>query len=189
MQQMKDHKIKTKRLLLCPSVDERDLNIYLTHLSADKEEFYLQCGEPYSEEMLSSIDFHSTGVIYYSIFLKNTDNMIGYVGIFPCEEAEDNGMLEYYIFPEYRRNGYGKEAVLAMTREFFEGTLTEERGNVILAQVMDINKMSQQFLESIGARRTSSGWQIMYDENGERNLIEFYYYEMGAENTLLESKI
>lgn len=178
---MKEHEIETKRLFLYPSVEERDLDIYLAHLCADKEEFYLQCGELYSEELVQAMDFHSTGVIYYSVFLKNTNNLIGNVGIFPSEKSQENGTLEFYIFPEYRRRGYGKEAVLAMINDFFEGNIRGIKGKIILAETMKKNKASQQFLEAIGAKRISTGWKQSYDDNGEANLICLCYYKIDSE--------
>ena len=177
---MTGYEIVTERLLLCPSVDQRDLDIYVSHLIANKEEVYLQYGEPYSEELIDVLDFHSSGVIYYSIFLKDTNTMVGYVGIYPC--GDEKGLLEFYIFSEYRRMGYGKEAVLAMVTAFFEGNLTENKGKIITVETLHDNMISRRFLESVGAKKVSTGWRIGHDENGEDSLIGFCYYEIEVNN-------
>ena len=68
-----------------------------------------------------------------------------------------------------------------MINDFFEGNIRGIKGKIILAETMEKNKASQQFLESIGAKRISTGWKQSYDDNGEANLICLCYYKIDSE--------
>ncbi len=72
IQKITESTISTERLYILPSVDSRDLDSYISDLLLTND-FYFQYGQPYSDELLESIDFHSTGVVYYSIFLKTQE--------------------------------------------------------------------------------------------------------------------
>lgn len=104
--------IVSEHLVLRKSVDERDLENYLMHIR-QADEFYFQYGQPYSDELYSAINFHYSEVIYFTVFLKDTDIMVGYVGIMPeCEFAQ--GEIEGYIFKEHRRKYNGTKAFMAL---------------------------------------------------------------------------
>jgi len=74
--------IETPRLALYPSSDEHDLPEYKKHLT-DADEFFMQFGVRMTDEVLECIDFHSSGVLYYTAFSKESEKMIGYVGLLP----------------------------------------------------------------------------------------------------------
>ncbi len=158
--------ISTERLYMLPSVDSRDLGSYISDLLLTKD-FYFQYGQPYSDELLESIDFHSTGVVYYSIFLKDTGIMIGYMGILPHEDNPACGDLEFYIFKEFRRCGFCKEALTSFIDNFFIGSLTGIKGMQVEAETLSDNEISCRLLESIGFRRKSSGIRAFFDDDGE----------------------
>ena len=141
--------IITDCLILRPSDDRRDLENYIKHIK-DEDSFFFQYGMPYSPELAEAIDFHSRGVIYYTVFLKNSDTMIGYVGILPLHDEYYTGALEFYFFEEYRKKGYAKEAVNAYIQACINGELTDENIEHIITEVFFENETAKAFLVSIG---------------------------------------
>ena len=100
--------------------------------------------------------------INYSIFLADTDEYIGYVG-FTIDEGDPNlNNLAYYIFGEYRRQGYGIEAVKAISDLIVNGEITEEKPDVIYAWVVWGNVPSSGLLEKAGYK--GGNYRIL--ENG-----------------------
>ncbi len=130
--------LSTNRLLLLRSSDERDLAKYKEHL-ADPDEFFMQFGLHMSDEILALVDFRSTGVLYYTVFLKVTESMVGYVGIKPYEHSEGVGELEFHIFEEHRGNGYCTEASAALLEAYFGGRLECGTGHTAVAETMPEN--------------------------------------------------
>ena len=149
--------IFTERLVLCPSDDKRDLENYINHLK-DEDSFFFQYGEQYSPELEEAIDFHSSGVIYYTVFLRNNDTMIGYVGILPYQDEEHTGELEFYFFSEYRKKGYAMEAVKAYIQAYVNGEFTDEKRNHIIAEVIAGNDPAKAFLEKLGFIKSAIGF-------------------------------
>lgn len=161
-------RIVAERLELLPSVEERDLNSYTSDLLLTND-FYFQFGQPYSDELLESIDFHSTGVIYYSVFLKGTWTMIGYVGILLDEDDPAYGEIEFYIFRDFRRQGFCKEALTAFTDAFFTGSLTGVKGKQVIAETLTENESVIKLLENMGFEREACGMRLSLSEGGEIN--------------------
>lgn len=157
--------IFTKRLDMIPSEDERDLDKYVTDLLLTRD-FYFQYGVPYSDELVNAIDFHSSGVLYYSLFLRDTKTMVGYVGLLPDEDDPGRGEIEYYVFRDHRRQGYAKEALVALIRRFFSGALTGTRGERVEAETHSDNNASRELLERLGFTKEASGMRLSLDEDG-----------------------
>ena len=107
--------------------------------------------------------------IDYSIFLQDTDEMIGYIGFCVDAEHPDNNNLSYYIFKEHRRNGYAYEVVTALIDKIMNGDIVDKKIDVILAWVLVTNKPSANLLEKIGFK---DGYSRMLDnlyiQNGYR---------------------
>jgi RimJ/RimL family protein N-acetyltransferase len=162
--------IITRRLKLLPSVDERDRDNYIMHLK-DEDIFFYQYGQVYSPELEEAIDFHSSGVIYYTVFLKDTDTMIGYVGIFPETDfnGDSYGDLEFYFFPEYRRRGYAVEAVTAYMDCFCAGDLTGKRETQIYAETIYENTASRNLLVKMGFQKEAVGLKGLVDGDNFRS--------------------
>lgn len=158
--------IITDRLVLRPSKEERDLENYLNHIEAE-DEFIFQYGREKSDELLGMIDFHTAPVAYFTVFLKGTRTMVGYVGVTTADGGTlDEGNLEYYIFKEYRRNGFCKEAAQALIQSFFSGTLTGRPEESVFAQTLSENEASIRLLESLGFEKESVGIEVCFDEPG-----------------------
>ena len=90
-----DNKLTQNNIIL-RLADEADWENYVRHL-LEADEFYVQYGMEPTSELIEMIQNMNPDVIYYSIILKDTGDMAGYVGITP-----DNNNLEFYVFKEYR---------------------------------------------------------------------------------------
>ena len=150
--------IITERLILRQSDDERDLENYLSHLMSAYE-FYFQYGDEYSDELYNMIDFHSSNVIYYSVFLKEQDIMVGYVGVLPYRHS-NSGEIEFYIFKEHRRNHYASEALAALVEWFMSDRLNNKSEKKITAITLSENEVSCKLLEYIGFDNVASGIRL-----------------------------
>ena len=91
--------IISEHLVLRKSFRECDIENYRSHVAQADEHYNL-------------INLNS-GVIYFAVFLKNTDIMIGYVGITPDDDFAQ-GEIEGYIFKEHRRKYNGTKAFMAL---------------------------------------------------------------------------
>ncbi len=157
--------IVTERLVLRPSEDGRDLETYLAHLEAE-DEYLIQYGMEKSDELLKMIDFHTAPVAYFTVFLKGTQTMIGYVGVMTAEGDALEGNLEFYIFKAYRRNGFCKEAVRALIQAFFSGALTGRQEESAFAETLSENEAPIRLLESLGFEKDAWGMRVNLDEQG-----------------------
>ena len=155
--------IYTERLDIVPSVEEHDLEKYKSDLLRTND-FYFQFGEPYSDDLFEAIDFHSTSVIYYSLFLKDTKTMIGYLGVLPYEHEPASGEVEFYIFRDFRRMGYCREALTAYIDSFFSGFLTGVKGESVEAETHYDNEATQNLLKSIGFEKMGVGFKFFLDD-------------------------
>lgn len=171
----KRKEIHTARLDLRPSKDDRDLEIYVSHLK-EEDCFLYQYGEDYSEELEEAISFDSGYVIYYSIFLKDTDIMVGYIGILPLEDGERSGDLEFHVYKEFRQNGFGYEAATAILDRFVSGELAGEKPNLLTATIIHGNLASASLLEKLDFTKVASGFRVYYD-HGEQKTVGICAYE------------
>lgn len=176
--------IFTERLELLPSEDERDLESFTSDLLLT-DDFYFQYGVPYSDELLRAIDFHSSGVIYYSVFLKGTRTMVGYVGVLLDEDDSAYGEIEFYIFRDFRRQGFCKEALTAFTDAFFTGALTGVKGKQAIAETLTKNEAVIKLLENMGFEREAWGMRLSLSEGGEidrdNTVLGLYRYILNSE--------
>ena len=88
--------------------------------------------------------------INYSMFLADTGEFIGYVGFCIDEDDPNLNNLAYYVFGEYRRQGYCIEAVKAVTDMVLNGEITEEKPDVVRALVLWGNVASSDLLVKAG---------------------------------------
>ncbi len=158
--------IITDRLILRPSDDARDLADYLSHLEA-ADEYFIQYGEERSEALIEAIDFHTAPVCYYTVFRKDTGVMAGYVGVMPLREQKA-GDLEFYVFREFRRNRYAHEALTALIKRFFDGGLTDEKYQTVIAETLAENEPSIRLLESLGFKREAAGLRFLLSDADEQ---------------------
>ena len=148
--------IITKKLRLKP-MDTSEWESYVSHV-IDAGEVYLQYGLEPSDELLKWIKEPTQDVIYYSIVPHDAGEAVGYVGITPS----DNN-LEYYVFREHRRKGYGSEAVAAFTSAYLAGAVTGGTEEAVVAETLTDNYASIGMLEKIGYQKHSEGIMILRD--------------------------
>lgn len=139
-------RIKTKRLIIEPaSAVDKSRKLAAAIHEADEFEWYYGIEE--TEERLAQIDINRKR--FYNIFdLDN--NFVGYVGF---SEEEDDYEVEIYILKEFRRKGYGKESLMAMLKEAFEGNIADtvkEDFPRIISSVKIENHPSRALMESCG---------------------------------------
>lgn len=186
--------IETDRLLLWPSDEDRDLWFYQKHLREDGD-FELFTGLPYSEENVQLMRL--TGPLYFTVVLKESQIMIGYVAY-----QEVSGEVEFYIFKDWRRQGYGKEALTAFMGRIFAGGLLVEGENgversvsaeVLAADTLTENDAAIRFMESCGFREKqecAAIFKALIREDADNDLIEtapmqaIRYFEIRKENLL-----
>lgn len=153
-------RIEAKRLVLRPANNREDLRRYLADI--DPDECWYQFGCEYDERLLENCDFTSKGVICHLVFLSSAAAMVGYVGIMPCEDDPSVGYLEYYIFREYRGQGYCQEAVDAILGLSFRGELNYVEGKSLIAEVVGGNDVSIHVLEKLGFVKVRDSFRL-YD--------------------------
>ncbi len=152
--------IATERLVLRP-ICEDDQKLFSYHYMHDGD-FYICAGEePTAENIENSAE--RFGNLYFTVENRKTGEVIGNLGM-KLHEKTPTAELEYYIFKEHRRNGYCREAVLALAEKAFRGELAVpeytvrddvyERKNVridvIRAMVPEINEPSLNTVRSCG---------------------------------------
>lgn len=140
--------IKTDRLVMKPANNDKDLATYKRLL--EPCDYFFQFGYEYDEHLLDGYDFTSLGVICYSVFLKDTDEYIGYAGIKPDSDDPDIGELEYFIARPHRNKGYCREAAAALIAAFKDGLLTGTKGIELYAETISENTASARVLEKLG---------------------------------------
>ena len=116
--------IFTPRLILRPADKVEELQQYHDHLRNDGD-FSLYTGLKLSKNNLDK--FTLDRPYCFAIYEKQSHKMIGMVGLHTYQEQKRMAAMEWYIFKSYRKSGYAKEAVSALTKRAFNGTLAEMR--------------------------------------------------------------
>lgn len=148
--------LTTERLVLRKSVDKRDLDRYLTDLKKT-DEFYFQFGMERSDELIGNISLEYEQVIYFTVFLKYTDIMVGYVGITP-QSGFAEGEIEGYIFEKFRRNHYATEAFNALI-EWYSGIQSDtNKPKNIYGRVVPENEPCNQLMLKLGFSKAATGF-------------------------------
>ncbi len=150
----------TKRLFIRPCWDE-DSKPYFYHLKNDGD-FTIYTSLKLTRDTLYA--FHLKQPLLFSVFEKDTGNMVGVVGLHHYERKRRKAFAQWYIFKPYRKLGYAKEAFGALAKRAFEGKLSElvesswkykyRKRAIILdyirAEIRETNVPSQHTAESCG---------------------------------------
>lgn len=150
--------LNTERLFLRPICDD-DWKNYISHVIAANE-IYIQYGSEPTDDLIEYIQNPTPNVIYYSVIEENGRTMIGYIGI-----MEYNDNIEFYIFKEFRRNGYAAEALYAFIKAYLDGDITGSEHWEITAETLYENTPSVQLLEKLGFQREAIGFRICENKN------------------------
>lgn len=164
-----DEMMETERLVLLPSSNARDLETYHEHLTTEGD-FYYQYGFDMTDDILPKCDFESNGVVCYTLFLKATGEMTGYVGL--GDRGEGTANLEFHIFKDHRNKGYCKEAAARYLEAYFNGELSTISGDRVVAETFFENEASKAVLLSLGFKSEGIGFRLPSDENENGKICE-----------------
>ena len=145
---------------------------YVEHVQ-DPDEFYYQYCMEQTPELLDLIQDMTPGVIYYSVLLKDTKEMVGYVGIAP-----DSDDIEIYVFKEYRRRSYGYTVLKAFSDLYLNGTITGKEEKEVVAVTLFDNDPAIKLLEKVGFKKRATGFRVDLSGDEERTsacICEYVY--------------
>ena len=158
------------------NVDLRDMTLkdwsnYVSHV-VDANELYYQYGYEPTEELIECISTMTPNVVYYSVYLKDENMMVGYVGITP-----GIGYLEFYIFKEFRKKGLGAAAVDLLIQFWFSGQINGRKETEIKAETLSENLASIRLLEKLGFKKDAAGFRMaLFDEDANGHVIGLSSY-------------
>ena len=158
---MKLKEIKTERLTL-REMNPDDWKDYVSHV-VEEDEIYVQYGCEATKELLDEIQEPTQGVIYYSIRRTDSDQPVGYIGVF-----EENDNIEFYIYKEHRNHHYCTEALKAFLRAYMDGEMTGEKHESVFAETLSENKPSCRVLENAEFKKEGVGFGFSIDEETEK---------------------
>jgi len=144
--------------------------LYGYHSNAENFKFVQMNVHLSREETKAYIQKMNDGVkqnkwIIWAICLRETDEIIGTISIWNLNEERNSGELGYGIFPDFRRNGFMREALDAVVSHAFDNLSLE----LVEAYTGEDNIPSIQFLESTAFQYVET---IIDDySNGERMKI------------------
>lgn len=153
--------ITTDRLYLRPMADG-EWDKFIDHVF-DADEVYIQFQGRLTREMLAKP--YTDCVIYYTIVLPFVQEMIGYVEFVPR-----TGSIGYYIFEEYRHQGFAYEGVKAFMEACMRGEVSGRPELEFYADVVDYNEPSKRLLHKLGFREDDYGFY--YDPEREEKIEE-----------------
>lgn len=169
------NEIVSEKINLTP-MNKTDWAAYVAHVT-EAEELYKQYGIEPSKNLIECIQKPTPNVIYYSVISKDLNTMVGYIGITPA-----NNNIEFYIFKEYRRQGYGYEAVSSFTRVYLNGTISGKTEENVIAETLSDNSASIALLEKLGYQKRATGIRVNFDEsNGSVIGLAKYAFPGGDE--------
>ena len=162
--------IETERMLL-RHLKKEEFEVFDRHFRADKNFTRLYTGRKNTREYRKMILLGlKTRPNDFVMENAETHLLMGYVGL--CIGGRV-GEIEYYVFKEYRRRGFCREAAIAVIAAAFEGKLKESYGYVpdarrrlshptdvdcVKTRVFKYNLASESLLRSLGF--TCSGYEF-----------------------------
>ena len=154
--------IETDRITL-REITETDWANYVSHVTGDGEVF-IQYGLEPDPDLLENIQNPTPEVIYRTIILNDTDEMVGYIGIAPW-----NDNIEFYTFKEHRNKNYCSEALPLFIQAYLNGQLNKEVHESVIAETLGINEASIHLLEKTGFVKEAIGIRVFLPEDDEEN--------------------
>ena len=150
--------IETERLPLIPGSNARDDEPFIKMLRSDGN-FCDFCGIEFSEKYLADFrnyfERRGHGRCIYSIYPKNTNKFIGYIGFH--REPDFDYEIEFYIQKSERRKGYCEEACKAVINQFFSEGLSIDNDKIrvkkLYASTLPDNTPTISLLSKLGFKR------------------------------------
>lgn len=152
--------IETDRLVL-RGIEKSDCNLFAYHYKHDGD-FILFTGFNATSKLIKNYANRRCPT-FFTIEEKDSHKVIGYIGL-SIMFASATGLIEYYIFKEYRNQGYCKEATKKLVDMTIRGKLYEPKRmvqecvynkksvklNAIRARISVVNTASIKLVESCG---------------------------------------
>lgn len=156
---------------------DADWSKYVFHV-VEANEIYYQYGCEPTQSLIECIETMTPGVAYYSVYLKTGNVMIGYVGI-----TLGTSELEFYIFREFRKNGYGTNAVNLLIKSWFFGRITGKAEAMVRAETLSENLGSIRLLEKTGFQKERAGLRMTISEDEANcSAIGLYAYVLNNDH-------
>ncbi len=176
--------ITTKRLIL-RALNKNDSNLFAYHFMHDGDFVRFTGRKPSAK----AVRFYANRRFpaLFTIEEKTTHAVVGYIGLFILKPLA-TGLLEYYIFKEYRKRGYCKEVALvliqkALNKKLYEPVATVQeyiykkkaiKINAVRARIAVTNTASINTVKSCGFIHEASLHQTMF-KNDSWEDEELYY--------------
>ena len=152
--------IETDRLVM-RKMTKDDCKLLAYHLKHDGD-FMIFTGYPTTKKWVQRYA-NRLAPTFFTIVEKSTSEVVGYIGI-NVFELSATGLLEYYIFKEYRKRGYCKEAInklvnMTLNNKIYEPIETVQaciykrkvlKLNAVRARISIVNTASINTVESCG---------------------------------------
>ena len=152
-----------------------DWSNYVLHV-VKADELFTQYGCEPTEELIECINTMTPNVIYYSVYLKQENIMVGYVGVTP-----KTSNLEFYIFQEFRKMGIGTDALNLLIWLWFTGQITGDREAKIEAETLSQNLASVRLLEKLGFKKEAVGLRMILSEDANYQTISLNSYVLKSD--------
>ena len=152
------------------NMTDADWSNYVLHV-VKADEIFIQYGCKPTEELIECINTMTPNVIYYSVYLRQENIIVGYVGVTP-----ETNNLEFYIFQEFRKMGIGTDAVNLLIWLWFSGQITGDREAEIEAETLSQNRASVQLLEKLGFQKNAVGLKRILSDSASNQTISLYSY-------------
>ena len=147
-----------------------DWSNYVQHV-VKADELFTQYGCEPTEELIECINTMTPNVIYYSVYLKQENIMVGYVGVTPKTSNP-----EFCIFQEFRKMGIGTDALNLLIWLWFTGQITGDREAKIEAETLSQNLASVRLLEKLGFQKEAVGLRMILSEDANYQTISLNSY-------------
>ena len=157
------------------NITEADWSNYVLHI-VKAGELFLQYGCEPTEDLIECINTMTPNVIYYSVYLKQKNIMVGYVGVTP-----ETSNLEFYVFQEFRKMGIGTDALNLLIWLWFSGQITGDKEEKIEAETLSQNLASVRLLEKLGFQKESVGLRMILSEDASYQTISLYSYVLKSD--------
>ena len=157
------------------NITEADWSNYVLHI-VKAGELFIQYGCEPTEDLIECINTMTPNVIYYSVYLKQKNIMVGYVGVTP-----ETSNLEFYVFQEFRKMGIGTDALNLLIWLWFFGQITGDKEAKIEAETLSQNLASVRLLEKLGFQKESVGLRMILSEDASYQTISLYSYVLKSD--------
>lgn len=178
--------IKTERLIL-RAINKDDTKLFAYHFKYDGDFIiFSECAPTKKNiKLLASRKLPT----FFTIEEQATHKVIGYIGL-SIYDSSATGLIEYYIFKEYRKNGYCKEAIKCLVNKALNHKLYEPvetlreyiykkkviKLNAIRARISAINVASIETVKSCGFIHEATVHKTMHISNIGWTDEEIYYF-------------